>query len=128
MDHAWVLLLLGAIIWFASNTEVHTKKNTPSAYRETKLNGRSPLAKGKSGLVQCGVTKNHVPKYQTNPLLRRHAQELAISVANGKRAIAAHMDARRQGVCTGPCTVDAIIAGVVRDRKELKKLEYDQPF
>lgn len=96
----------------------------------TKLEKPVPtgLAKRSNGLVKCSTAKPHVPLYMRSDMLRHRAAELAVSVQLGKKAIAAHMEAERLGVCSPDCTVRAVIAGVVRDRKLLKKLEYDQPF
>lgn len=130
MENAWAYVLLVAIIWVICNvsTTDSPKRNTSSALGNNKLNGRVPLAKRKSKLVQCVGNQAHVPKYKRSQELTRRAQDLAASVALGKQAIAAHMEARRKGVCNGKCSVSTIIAGVVRDRKTLKNLEWDQPF
>jgi hypothetical protein len=88
----------------------------------------SPLANRKPGLVKCGVAQPNVPAYMRSAAMRTRAHDLATSVAKGKRLIVAHMiegDVRR---CSPDCKIRTIIAGVVRDRRELKKLEYDQPF
>jgi hypothetical protein len=89
----------------------------------------SPLANRKPGLVKCGVAQPNVPAYMRSAVMRTRAHDLATSVANGKRLIVAHMiegDVRR---CSPSCRIRTIIAGVVRDRRELKKIGYyDQPF
>ena len=82
----------------------------------------SPLAKRKQGQVNCTVATNHVPKYKRSQAMRIRAQELVAAVADGKRVIATHTE----DVCSPG--LRTTIAGVVRARKELKKLEYDQPF
>jgi len=136
MEWAFGLLLLLAIIWMVSSVKPDTpgkpferfSKEHYAYYLESRKQAPSGLAKGNPGLVQCGVGKPTVPMYMRTPELRARAQELVTSVAVGKKAIAAHMEAKRQGVCPGTCGVDTIIAGVVRDRKTLKKLEYDQPY
>lgn len=136
MEWALGLLMLLAIIWMVSSVEPDTPGETPEKfskeqyayYLENRRLAQSGLAKGSPGLVQCGVGKPTVPMYMRTPELRARAQELATAVAVGKKAVAAHMDAKKQGVCQGTCGVDTIIAGVVRDRKTLKKLEYDQPY
>jgi hypothetical protein len=115
------LAILASIFWIVT----HVPVSVP-------VKGKSPvplaLAKRKSGLVKCSTAKPHVPLYMRNDKLRRRAQDLVISVQLGKKAIAAHMEAERLGVCSPDCTVRTVIAGVVRDRKRLKKLQYDQPF
>lgn len=115
------LAILASIFWIVT----HVPVSVP-------VKGKSPvpsgLAKGSVGLVKCSTAKPHVPLYMRNDKLRRRAQDLVTSVQLGKKAIAAHMEAERLGVCSPDCTVRAVIAGVVRDRKRLKKLQYDQPF
>lgn len=113
--HAQVgLVLLGLVILVIRYVPVQPKN--------LKSKVPSPLAKRNKGQVNCRVATNHVPKYKRSQAMRIRAQELATSVANGKRVIAAHTE----GV-TSP-GLRTTIAGVVRARKELKKLEYDQPF
>jgi hypothetical protein len=88
----------------------------------------SPLANRKPGLVKCSVAQKAVPAYMRSAVMRTRAHDLATDVAKGKRLIVAHMiegDVRR---CSPTCEIRTVIAGVVRNRRELKKLEYDQPF
>jgi hypothetical protein len=124
------LALVSAIIWIVTHVEIvdYTKpaKGTPIPVALPSV--KKGVAKPKSRLVKCSVGKPSVPMYKRSRRMRIRAQELATSVAQGKQAIAAHMEAMRTGVCTDVHAVDTIIAGVVRDRKKLKKLEYDQPF
>lgn len=120
------LALVLAIIWIVTHVEIvdYSKpvKGTPVPSMT------KGVAKRKSRLVKCGVGKPCVPIYKRTPQLQETAQELAASVAWGKQVIAAHMEEVRLGICTDVHAVDTIIAGVVRDRKTLKRLEYDQPF
>jgi hypothetical protein len=79
-------------------------------------------------LVKCSVAQKAVPAYMRSAVMRTRAHDLATDVAKGKRLIVAHMiegDVRR---CSPTCEIRTVIAGVVRNRRELKKLEYDQPF
>jgi hypothetical protein len=136
------LVLVSSIIWIISNVEIADIPKRPRLKPDDILIQKRPtnvkskvrkavpsrLAKRKSRLVQCGVGKPCVPLYKRNRYLYMRTQELVESVAMGKQAIAVHMEAMRRGVCTDKHAVDAIIAGVVRDRKTLKKLQYDQPF
>ena len=72
-----------------------------------------------------------LPMYRRTLALHAHADTLAQSVRVGKKAIAEHMEeSRRPGfdVKLRGHEVDTTIAGVVRDRKTLKKLQYDQPY
>jgi hypothetical protein len=134
VDSAWLpgIVVLSLLTWMIIHNKPppETRRRVPP--RDLKavqlyLDGPKGLAKQTSGLVKCGGGKP-TPRYRHTQKLTVHAQELAVSVAMGKVAIAAHMKAKRQGVCRGTCGIDTIIAGVVRDRKTLKKLEYDQPF
>ena len=101
------------------------EKCTPADSHKFRQKPPKPLANRKPGLVKCSVAKPYVPIYRRSDVLRVRAQNLATSVAVGKRVIAAHRDTGLE-VCSP--TVRTVIAGVVRDRRELKELEYDQPF
>ena len=68
-----------------------------------------------------------VPVYRRTLYLSVHARQLAESVRLGKTAIALHMEGSTHPELHG-CEVSTIIAGVVRDRKTLKKLQYDGPY
>jgi hypothetical protein len=130
------LLVVIAIILMVTSLRVvnpkepdnFSKERLAALIEEERKQGPGGLAKGNPGLVQCGVAKPTVPIYMRTPELRARAQELAVSVSTGKKAIADHMAAMRQGVTTDNVEIRTIIAGVVRDRKTLKKLQYDQPF
>jgi hypothetical protein len=89
---------------------------------------RGPLAKETSRLVKCGVATPYVPTYRRSDALRDRARMLATCVAVGKQVVASHIYAEKVEACCGECKVRTVIAGVVRDRKALKELEYDQPF
>jgi hypothetical protein len=118
------LLLLAFIFWVIT----HTRRIPPGKPQSSRLaTPEQGLANQMSGLVKCSGAAPQ-PKYRDTQELTVLAQTLAVSVAMGKVAVAAHMEAKKQGVCPGDCGIKAIIAGVVRDRKTLKKLEYDQPF
>jgi hypothetical protein len=132
---AWLpgLIILGLTYWMIIHNKPPPMSRPHAQVRDPKvvkryLDNPKGLANRTSGLVQCGGAGKTAPRYRHTQELTVHAQELAVSVAMGKVAIAAHMKAKRQGVCRGTCGIDTIIAGVVRDRKTLKKLEYDQPF
>ena len=136
MEAALALAMIFAIIWAATRIEVDTP-NTPEKLskerfryvmsEESKAVPKG-VAKRKSKLVKCGVAAKPCPMYMSTPELRTRAQALVAELALGREAIAAHMEAKRRGVSSPIEQVDTIIAGVVRNRKELKTLEYDQPF
>jgi hypothetical protein len=118
------LLLVLAVIWIATHLPaggfIYTASGKPSVL--------GPLAKGKSRLVNFSVPSKGVPLYMRSEQMRTRAQELAASVVAGKAKIAAHRKAGKLRVCSPTCTLRTTIAGVVRDRKMLKRLQYDQPF
>jgi hypothetical protein len=135
MEWAGLLVLLAIVVMvFSFKPDIpgekpkRFSKEQYAYYLENRRPAPSGLAKGTPGLVQCGVGKPTVPMYMRTPELRARAQELVTAVAVGKKAIAAHMDAKKQGVLTDDSAMRITIAGVVRDRKTLKKLQYDQPF
>lgn len=137
MEYMVGLVMLAAIIWIVSSASYDTpatpqvkftKENALYLLEERRKQAPGGVAKGNPGLVQCGVAKLTVPIYKRTPELHARAQELVRNVALGKKAIAAHMEARKQGVLTDDSALRTTIAGVVRDRKTLKKLQYDQPF
>ena len=134
------LLLVLGVIWISTHIPVDTKstskKHAPPAcnitasevMRQLRSTVPSPLAKGKSRLVKCSVPSKGVPLYRRSEYLLHRAGELATSVAVGKAKIAAHKKAGSLEACSPQCAVYTTIAGVVRDRKTLKRLQYDQPF
>lgn len=91
-------------------------------YIPVQSKGPKPLAKRNQGQVNCSVAANHAPKYRHSLALHIRAQELVDVLARDKKVIATHAE----GVNSPK--LRATIAGVVRARKELKQLEYDQPF
>lgn len=111
------LVLCFVVILIARYLPVHTE-----CTKEKSSTNPAPLANRKPGLVKCGVASPTVANS------RRTAQEIAASVVAGKRAIAAHMGTDGLRRCSSSCEIRTTIAGVVRDRKRLKKLKYDQPF
>jgi hypothetical protein len=121
------ILLLIAVVWYVSNARRTPKNHDLPVCRRVSWAPR-PLAKGKPRLVNCSVATKHVPMYKRSAALRTRAQVLATSVAEGKKVIAAHTEFEKLGACALDCKLRTVIAGVVRDRKELKTLEYDQPF
>lgn len=118
------LLLVLGVLWVVTHVPADVFRG--AATKQTSAPG--PLAKGKSRLVNCTVPSKGVPLYMRSEQTRTRAQELAASVVTGKAKIAAHKKAGKLRVCSPTCTLRTTIAGVVRDRKTLKRLQYDQPF
>jgi hypothetical protein len=135
MEAAFALAIIFVIMWAATHVQADTpetpkfsKERLRYMLSEESKGAPKGVAKRKSKLVKCGVAAKPCPMYMSTPELRTRAQVLVAELALGREAIAAHMEAKRQGVSSPIEQVDTIIAGVVRNRKELKKLEYDQPF
>lgn len=121
-----ILVILG-VFWLVTHVSVNPEDNTVSACHKY-IQERRPLAKGTTKLVKCSVATPHIPRYRRSDALRIRAHALSASVAEGKKVIAAHISTGGVGACSTGCTVRTVVAGVVRDRKTLKYLEYDQPF
>ena len=140
MDYrVWLgLAMVLAVFWIVNHMPVHSARKqkydemhhpTPKeVLAQFRAKDSSPLANGKRRLVKCSVATNYVPKYRRSTELHIRAQELATSVALRKLVIAKHMSRGKMEVCSPGCDIRTTIAGVVRDRKKLKQLEYDQPF
>jgi hypothetical protein len=124
-----LLLFFFIVFWVAAHVRVQ-----PPPTRMRKAVSRVPKGvatrnpKGYSVRVPSKV----VPIYRRTPALRARARELAESVRLGELAIKTHDGSKRcreaDGTHASWCTIDAIRAGVARDRKTLRKLEYDQPI
>lgn len=119
-------VLIGLVFWIVCNMPVDpaVDKAKKGRHKATQFSSSNPapLAKGNKGLVNCGVATKTVPLY------KRSAQEMAASVAEARRVVATHVVAEKLRRCSPECKVHTVIAGMVRDRKALKKLKYDQPF
>jgi len=126
------LALIAVVVWVVMNMDVRTTKQATSKHLTTASEVQNhllgPLAKRKKGLVKCSVATPTVPLYKRSETLHQEAQRLAVSVARGKVIVVKHMDKGSVRVCSPSCDVRTVIAGIVRDRSMLKKLEYDQHF
>lgn len=129
---AMVLVLVWILYAYNGGTksQAHSKHHPSASELHAQFRARAPtpLAKGKRRLVKCSVATKSVPMYKRSVALHTEAQRLATSVAVGKLVIAKHMTKGSLEVCSSDCDVRTVIAGVVRDRQTLKRLEYDQPF
>ena len=118
-------LALIAIIFYVIRfhpVDVNEAKSTSRKATQFHSSVPGPLAKGNRGLLNCGVAAANVA------LHKRSAQEMAQGVREARRVIATHVVAEKLERCSPECRIHTVIAGMVRDRKALKKLNYNQPF
>jgi hypothetical protein len=112
------LVLVIAIFWWVT----HVPPIYATSKRSQPKSVPKPLAKWTTGQVNCGMPTNG------NPKRTRSIQEVATDVREAKAVVATHVVAERLRRCSPECKVHTIIAGLVRDRKALKKHGYNQPF
>ena len=112
------LVLIIGIFWWVT----HIAPTPAMSKRAQQKSVLAPLAKGNQGRVNCGMPTNGSPKRT------RSIQEVATDVREAKAVVATHVVAERLRRCSPECKVHTIIAGLVRDRKALKKHGYNQPF
>ena len=112
------LVLIIGVIWWV----VHIPVQTTGTKRSQPKSVPSPLAKWTMGQVNCGMPTNGSPKRT------RSIQDIATDIREAKAVVATHVVAERLRRCSPECKVHTIIAGLVRDRKALKKHGYNQPF
>lgn len=112
------LVLVIAVFWWVLHIPVQTIRSKRSQPKSV----LAPLAKGNQGRVNCGMATN------SHPTTGRSLQEIATAVREAKAVVATHVVGERLRRCSPECKVHTIIAGLVRDRKALKKHGYNQPF
>jgi hypothetical protein len=112
------LVLIAFIIYIIRfvPVDVDEAKNTRHKAAQFRSSVPTPLAKGNRGLLNCAVAAANLPTH------KRNAQELAADVAGAKRVIATHVVAEKLERCSPECKVHTVIAGMVRDRRALKRL------
>lgn len=118
------LALICLIFFVIGHFPVEDDENKKAPRKATQFHSSvpGPLAKGNRGLLNCGVAAANVA------LHKRSAQQMALDVRRARKVIATHVVAEKLERCSPECRIHTVIAGMVRDRKALKKLKYNQPF